>query len=256
MKKNIILFAIAVAALASCKGTPEISYDIDADRAEMKAEVKAANAQEIAPAEIDKLVSEIYAKYYERHLKDSLGLEAFSRMASYYCEPQTLQKYWESADTLIKNNARIQKSMQANEVKLKTASGPYIDVKGICARGGVDLAISDILAKGKPVIVDFWASWCPDCRRGIQNEMATFYEENKDKVNIVGVAVWEKKIEDTQKAMEELPVPWTVIYAGGRENSPADFYGVTNIPTLILIGADGNILARGTYIDELLPALQ
>jgi hypothetical protein len=69
--------------------------------------------------------------------------------------------------------------------------------------------------------------------------------EYQGKVNFVGVAVWEQDgIEATKKAMSELPITWPILFAGGRENSPTEAYGIMSIPQIILIGADGTIKAR------------
>ncbi|MDO4496648.1 MAG: TlpA disulfide reductase family protein, partial [Bacteroidales bacterium] len=68
--------------------------------------------------------------------------------------------------------------------------------------------------------------------------------EYKGKINIVGIAVWEEKIEDTQKAVSELPISWPIIFCGDRKNSPTEAYGIMGIPHIMLVSPDGTILAR------------
>ena len=46
--------------------------------------------------------------------------------------------------------------------------------------GGGTISLSEFRGK-KPVVVDFWASWCPNCRRDMPN-LNRFYEKYKDKV--------------------------------------------------------------------------
>ena len=75
-------------------------------------------------------------------------------------------------------------------------------------------------------------------------------EKYADKLTILGIDVWEKKREDLDAVMPTLPITWPVIYTGDRDQSPADLYGVTGIPTLVLLSPDGTILARG-QMDEI-----
>ena len=42
--------------------------------------------------------------------------------------------------------------------------------------------------KGKPLIVNFWARWCPPCRREIP-ELVRFRQANKGKLEVLGVAI-------------------------------------------------------------------
>lgn len=50
--------------------------------------------------------------------------------------------------------------------------------------GGGTFSLSEFRGK-KPVVVDFWASWCPNCRRDMPN-LNRFYEKYKDKIEVIG----------------------------------------------------------------------
>lgn len=195
----------------------------------------------------------IFKETANKHAGDPLGLKFFEEQA-YDLSKAELDSVM-ALYPLYAADPMLQQLSNTKALEEKTAEGkPYIDVVGVDAKNGKESMLSDYLGKGKPVIVDFWASWCGPCRSEINNYLSKYAKEYKNKVNFVGIAVWENGIEDTQKAMGELPISWPVIYAGGRgEDSPATAYGILGIPHIMLLAPDGTILARnirGTQIKE------
>lgn len=56
--------------------------------------------------------------------------------------------------------------------------------------GGGTIWLAEFRGK-KPVVLDFWASWCPNCRRDILHQEG-FYQKDKDKVEIIGINLQEE----------------------------------------------------------------
>ena len=95
--------------------------------------------------------------------------------------------------------------------------------------------------RGKPVIINFWATWCPPCRRELP-ALQTAYAVYGDKIGFVAVAVKENK-NKTASFVEELALTFPVaLDRDGRVRNIA--YNVRGLPTTIFVDANGVIAVR------------
>ncbi len=131
------------------------------------------------------------------------------------------------------------------QVELRTSAGnPYIDVASLKADGSV-LALSELVGKTEYVLVDFWASWCGPCRRlmPVLKELYESYHAS-GKLEILGISC-DRDAAAWLKAVEEDELPWLHIRDQRSEPyTPCDQYGISAIPTTILINSEGVIVAR------------
>ena len=202
-------------------------------------------------ANVDSIVGQRLFKAYQDNRDNGIGPWAFNYYLMYnqFTEAQ-IDSLLKDAPAGYRNLTRVKKALKAAHQLQVTAVGqPFTDFSN--SKGE---SLSDYAGKGKYTLVDFWASWCGPCRREIAN-IKPLYEQLKDKMNFVGVAVWDKP-EDTQKAIEELQVPWPVIQDAQNWTTPTDLYGISGIPHIMLIGPDGKILARGLAGQELVDCLK
>lgn len=107
---------------------------------------------------------------------------------------------------------------------------------------GVNVSLSDF--RGKYVLLDFWASWCPPCRRENPNVVKAF-QENKDKnFTILGISLDNNKSK-WLKAIADDGLTWTHVSDLKYWDSeiPA-LYGVRGIPANVLLDPEGVIIAK------------
>jgi len=95
--------------------------------------------------------------------------------------------------------------------------------------------------KGKIVIVNFFATWCPPCKMEIP-DFVKFYKENKEKgVVIIGIAV-ESKLEDVKKMIKEFKINYPVCLSDGKVER--EYGGIRFVPTSFIIDKNGNIYKK------------
>ena len=117
---------------------------------------------------------------------------------------------------------------------------------------GNKVKLSDF--KGKPVVLNFWASWCPPCK----GEMPHFnkqYADGKDDIVFMMVDLVDGQRETQEKGKQyvkdqgySLPVYFDNV---DNKQQAAETYGISSIPTTLFIDSDGNIVkAYQGAIDE------
>jgi thiol-disulfide isomerase/thioredoxin len=99
-------------------------------------------------------------------------------------------------------------------------------------------ALSDY--RGRVVMLNFWATWCPPCRREMPS-MQRLYAKYRDRgLVVVAVNQWEDE-ELVSEFIRHLSLAPAFPILLDRENRVAETYGVQGLPTTYLLDRDGNI---------------
>lgn len=116
---------------------------------------------------------------------------------------------------------------------------------------GNPVTLSQLAANTKLLLVDFWASWCPDCRKENPNVVAVYNRFHEQGFDVLGVS-YDNQREAWLNAIKKDGLTWThVSDLKGWSNATADLYAIAFIPQNILL-KDGIIVGRNLNGDDLM----
>jgi len=103
--------------------------------------------------------------------------------------------------------------------------------------------------KGKPLLVNFWATWCGPCVQEMPELMHLAAEENGKRFNVIGIGIDSPTNMSEFAAKLKITYPLYVAGMGGTELSRELGNKQGGLPYTVLIGADGKVLK--TYTGKL-----
>ncbi len=106
---------------------------------------------------------------------------------------------------------------------------------------GVERSMSDY--RGRLVVLDFWASWCPHCRNAMPAMQRLHDEYESDKVAILAINCRERDRIDPVQFVRDLGFDYPILVDSG---TVAPRYRVQGIPAFFVIDPDGRLLYRSS----------
>jgi peroxiredoxin len=162
------------------------------------------------------------------------------------------------AASLDKEIASLAAKMMGSARRL-TLVGKPMDVAGLTLDGK---PLDWPKYRGKVVLVSFWATWCAPCRKEIENIRKNYAAFHEKGFEVVAISIDEDR-QELVDYLKENALPWTVLfdqalYSEKADKTMATAYGAIQVPQLLLVGKDGNVLAldaRGPKLGKLLAGL-
>jgi thiol-disulfide isomerase/thioredoxin len=117
-------------------------------------------------------------------------------------------------------------------------------------RDGKTVALAEL--KGKVVLMDFWATWCPPCKKAMPGMQALHAKYADKGLVVLGMNTWQSREgklrgPDPKAFVDENKYTYPLVM---ETDAVAKQYGVRGIPAFFLVGKDGTLIHKASGYSE------
>ena len=184
------------------------------------------NVRKLVYENSDDLISAFLVTYFEGDFNTYADL--FEKVRNSLIERYPSNEYVQYVDAKVKQS--LKPGSLAPEIRMANVDGDTI-------------ALSSL--RGKVVLVDFWASWCRPCRMENPNVVKLYHKYNDSGFDVFSVSL-DNRREEWVQAITRDGLVWSnhVSDLTGWKSSGGAAYGITSVPTTVLIDGKGRVIAK------------
>lgn len=172
----------------------------------------------------------------------------FGAILADYMTYDEVMGYWNRLPETIKQGVVGKRGKNQLDKYLPFSKGGTLPDFTLNTANGQPVTLSEFVKGKKAVLIVFWASWVPSCPpRNL--EVLTLYNKFHEKgLDILGISLDTKK-DAWLKSVKENKLPWTQVSDPNMWDAEiAKLYMVNSVPSFILVGEDGKVLANSTQL--------
>ena len=106
-------------------------------------------------------------------------------------------------------------------------------------------------AKDKTVVLDFWASWCPDCRKDAPEVVRMYETYRQYGIEFIGISM-DTEVAAWKKAITQFGITYPQVseLKKFKDTDISKAYGVKWIPSMVIVGPDGLVKLSTVMINK------
>jgi peroxiredoxin len=201
---------------------------------------------------IDGMRDDVYYNYAKKNLNSPIALYSLQGFAHYDFKNVTkVDPLFNQLSAPVRNSSAGIHFKERIEIAKNLLPGKL--ARNFSQTDTADKLVNLASFRGKYVLVNFWASWCPHCRKENPNLVRVFNKYKDKPFTILSVSVDRPgQKENWLQAIRDAHLTWThVSDLKFWDNEVAKQYGITGIPQNFLIDPQGKIVARNLMGERL-----
>src|SRR5574344_1352123 len=201
--------------------------------------------QELATAyqEFEMAFRKMAIEAVNANLDNAAGTQILKSSAA-MLEDAAIERLLAKADSSFLRDPFVQDlADQLVKSKRVTIGQPFVDMVLFTPEGDT-VTLSEYVAKGRYVLIDFWASWCGPCIRELPNVVSAYKKYHNKGFDVVGISL-DESAADWKAAITKHGLVWPQLSdLSGWKSVAARLYAVSSIPHTVLLDPNGVIIMK------------